>query len=89
MVALIFERESFVLWMLPCHVPSQPHLFLKLFRFRLTKVIAQRWKRLPSEGRAFYRSVAKADQEEYDRFMPPEVRQKQVDNRPPTVAASI
>jgi hypothetical protein len=51
-------------------------------RDRLSKVIAQRWRQLPAEGRAFYRDVAKADQAEYDRFAPPEQRQRQATDKP-------
>jgi hypothetical protein len=39
-------------------------------------VIAERWKHLPAAGRAFYRRVANADQEKYDRFIPPQDRQR-------------
>jgi hypothetical protein len=54
-------------------------------RDRLSKVIAQRWRQLPVEGRAFYRDVAKADQAEYDRFAPPEQRQRQATDKPSKV----
>jgi hypothetical protein len=39
-------------------------------------VIAERWKHLPVAGRAFYRQVANADKEKYDRFFPPQDRQR-------------
>jgi hypothetical protein len=45
----------------------------------LSKVIADRWKQLPANGKQFYRDVARADQEQYEYYL---ATSKQIPGRP-------
>jgi hypothetical protein len=69
---------EFTTYVLMCHIilsaRQSSHRVLNFFAVSsippsLSRVIATRWKQLPDHGKHFYRDVARADFEQYERYV--------------------